>query len=317
MNFIQPGAITRLTTFFAQRRVLLISTLTVLGAAVLMGAYAAGGLVAGDPTIQPSKRPVAVASSPSEQASPSPTATPTPTPAPAHTAASTPKPAPASQSCANPKYTLAKNPSNPQDGITLGGFYITNDTWNAANYQLSQTMYICDYSNWYVVANMNNNQHDGAVKTYPNVHKDFNNMPKVSSFATITSSFAESGPHVGIYQYAYDIWLNGVGDGANEVMIWNDNFGQTPAGSKVATVSFDGRTYNVFKTSDNGYIALVDTANTTAGTINIKAMIDYLVSKGWLPASSTLGQIDYGAELVSTNGANATFRVTNFSLTAR
>jgi hypothetical protein len=230
--------------------------------------------------------------------------------------AATPSPTPPpSQSCPNPSHTIPLNTSDPQDGISIGDFYITNDTWNAANYQVSQTMYICDYTNWYVTATMNDNANDGAVKTYPNVHQDFNN-PKISSFKTISSSFAETGPHVGIYEYAYDMWLNGVAsNGSTEVMIWNDNNKQTPGGSKQASVSFDGRTYDVYK-GGSDYVAFVDMANTTSGTINILSFYNYIISKNWIPATSTIGQIDYGVELVSTNNVSAKFEVNNFSLTA-
>lgn len=38
--------------------------------------------------------------------------------------------------------------------------------------------------------------------------------------------------------------------------------------------------------------------------------------QGWIPASSTLGQIDYGAEIVSTDSAPATFAFTNFSISS-
>jgi hypothetical protein len=37
--------------------------------------------------------------------------------------------------------------------------------------------------------------------------------------------------------------------------------------------------------------------------------------KGWLSASSTLGQIDFGVEIVSTDGRNATLAFTDFSIT--
>jgi hypothetical protein len=52
-----------------------------------------------------------------------------------------------------------------------------------------------------------------------------------------------------------------------------------------------------------------------AGTVNIRAMLDYLISDGRVPANSTLGQICYGVEIVSTNGAPGTFRFNGFSLT--
>ena len=187
-----------------------------------------------------------------------------------------------SQTCSNPSHVLPLNSSNPQDGITLGGFYVDTDTWNAASYQVSQTMYICDYNNWYVVARMNNDSGDGAVKTYPNVHKDFDGAPAISSFGTITSSFAHTAPHVGIYEFAYDIWLNGVASkGSTEVMIWTDNYNQVPS-----------------------------------GTVNLLSFFNHIIAKGWIPTASTVGAIDYGVELVSTGGVNATFQVNDFSLTA-
>src|SRR5258708_12467626 len=81
--------------------------------------------------------------------------------------------------------------------------------WNISGYSVSQTLYACSYNNWYVVADMNNDSGDGAVKTYPNAHEDFSE-PAISSFHSISSTFAETSPHVGIYEDAYDISINGV-----------------------------------------------------------------------------------------------------------
>jgi hypothetical protein len=206
------------------------------------------------------------------------------------------------------------DPNNAQNGITLGGFYVDADTWNVANYQVTQTMYVCDYDNWYAVANMNNSAGDGAVKTYPNVHEDFGSSPLISSFKTISSSFAHTAPHVGIYEFAYDIWLNGVAsNGSTEVMIWTDNYNQVPSGSSVETVVLDGHSYDVHKSGS--YIAFVETTNVTSGTVNLMSFFNHIIAKGWIPSTSTLGAVDYGVELVSTNGTDATFQVNDFSLT--
>jgi hypothetical protein len=222
---------------------------------------------------------------------------------------------PGSPSCTNAPHVLPLNPSNPQDGITLGNFYVDTDTWNAASYPVSQTMYVCNYNSWYVVAKMDNATGDGAVKTYPNVHQDFGSAPALSSFSAISSSFAHAGPHLGIYEFAYDIWLNGVASsGSTEVMIWTDNFNQVPSGSVQETTSFDGQSYQVYKSGS--YIAFVDTANVTSGTVNLLEFFNHIISKGWIPSTSTLGAIDYGVELVSTNGMDATFAVNDFSLSA-
>ena len=219
-----------------------------------------------------------------------------------------------SQACTNPTTTLPLNPSNAQDGVTISEFYVDTDTWNAAGYTVAQTMYICDYDNWYVVAKMDNSKNDGAVKTYPNVHMDFNAAPAVSSFTAITSTFGHTGPHVGIYEFAYDMWLNGVADtNSTEVMIWTDNFNQVPSGSVQETVTFDGQSYQVYKSGS--YIAFVSMNNVTSGTLNLLSFFNHIISKGWVAASSTLGAIDYGVELVSTNGMSEMFTVDAFSLT--
>lgn len=198
----------------------------------------------------------------------------------------------------------------------LSPYFVADDMWNVSAYNVSQTLYACSYSDWYVVATMDNSNGDGAVKTYPNSHRDFDNEPAISSLSSITSTFAETSPGSGIYEDAYDIWLNGIASsGSTEVMIWNDNHGQTPSGSVQATVTFDGRSYAVWKTTGN-YIAFVPSANFTSGTVNLLEFFQWLMTKGWIPGTSTLGQVDYGVELVSTNGAPATFTFSNFSVNA-
>jgi Glycosyl hydrolase family 12 len=231
-----------------------------------------------------------------------------------HTSA--PPPAPSSAppaadaSCTHPQFTT----SDPTGGWTDGSYFVYNNMWNAAKYSVQQTLYACSFSNWYVVANMNNDSGDGAVKTYPNVHRDFSE-PAISSLHTITSTFAEQSPHRGIYEDAYDIWLNGVAtSGSTEVMVWTENFGQSPSGSLQGSASFGGRTYKVYR--GGNYIAFVADSNFTSGTVNLLSIFDWIMSKGWIGSGSTLGQVDYGAELVSTGGSPATFRFTDFSVSA-
>ena len=238
------------------------------------------------------------------------TATTTPPATPTHTTTPTPTAPPAPASCTNPAFVT----SDPNGGWSTNGYYVHNNMWNVSGYNVRETLSACAYNNWYVTATMDNSRGDGAVKAYPNVHKDYNE-PAISSFSSITSSFSETSPHVGIYEAAYDIWLNGVaGNGSTEMMIWNDNYHQVPAGSKQATVTFDGRSYTVWRTGT--YIAFVADSTFTSGSVDLLAMFKWLMSKGWLASNSTVGQIDYGFELVSTNGAPATFTVNNFSITS-
>jgi hypothetical protein len=147
-------------------------------------------------------------------------------------------------------------------------------------------------------------------------HRDFDSQPQISSFNSITSTFADTSPDSGIYEDAYDIWLNGIG-GANatEVMIWTDNHGQTPSGSVQGTVTMGGRSYTVWKTTGN-YIAFVPSTNFTSASMDLLAFFKWLMSKGWITDSATLGQVDYGVELVSTGGVPATFTFSDFSVNA-
>lgn len=225
------------------------------------------------------------------------------------TAKPTPKPtATVSKSCTKPVFVT----SDRNGGWSTSGYYVHNNMWNDGEVLGPETLYACSYHNWYVVSNQTNSA--GAVKTYPNVHKDYDDA-RISSFSRITSTFAATSPHVGIYNVAFDIWTNGVAaSGSTEIMIWTENFKQVPAGDKVGRLILGGRTYNVWKTSDSHYIALVPTVVMTSGSIDLLEIFKWLMSKGWLPADSTLGQIDYGVEIVSTDGKSATFRFTDFSI---
>ena len=233
-----------------------------------------------------------------------PTATPTP-PGP-------PPPAPPTGSvCTNPYFTT----SGSNGGITDHGYYVHNNLWNASGYPGTKgTTQVCSYKSWNHVGTASNNG-DGAVKTYPNVHKDYSGR-KISSFPRLTSTFAATSPGVGIYNVSYDLWLNGVPN--DEVMIWTDNRKQVPGGSKVASnVNVGGHTWDVYARGGNGYIALVPAngARLTSGTIDIKAILNYLVSKGRVASSATVDQICYGVEIVDTGGKPATWKFTNFSIT--
>jgi hypothetical protein len=201
----------------------------------------------------------------------------------------------------------------------LPPYFVFNNMWNASNYPVTQTLYACSYSDWYVVANMNNDSGDGAVKTYPNSHRDFDNAPAIGSLHSVTSTFAESSPQAGIYEDAYDIWLNGLATSTStELMIWTDNHGQRPSGSEQGSVTLGGRTYQVWRAMNGSspYIALVAEQNFTSGTVDLLSMFQWLIQKGWLSSNSTLNQVGYGPEIVSTGGTPETFSYSNFSVTA-
>jgi len=228
---------------------------------------------------------------------------------------------PAVLTCTDP-VVIPMAPDYAQSGITENDYYVTNDTWNADHYTgLSQTLHVCNYNSWYTLATMNNATGDGAVKTSPNVQETwYPTQTKLSRWKSITSQFSDLPPGVGsnygIWEFEYDIWLNGLADSnSTEVMIWTYNNGQSPRGSQSGSFTDGGQTYDVYRSSPPyQYIAFVDRRNNLSGQVNLLDFFKYVISRGWMPSSSTLDQICHGVELVSTNSKPEKFTVSNFSI---
>ncbi len=251
------------------------------------------------------------------------TSQPTPKPTLASTPTSTPPPAPRTPGqCTNPNFQT----SSDSGGTSYGNYYVTNNMWNRLS--VTQTLYSCNYNSWYVTSNMTSQ--GKAVQTYPNSQMTLNNQPAIGSLTGLSSTFTDgstpSGPGFD-YEYAYDIWLNGYGGQTHtELMIWNYNNGQLPSGKLAASVNIGGYTYKVYEGGNfdlcnpapcgGMYLAFVATNSLTSGNYNLLDFFNYAISKGWIfgGSSGRLWQVDYGAEICSTNGMNATFDFTNFSV---
>ncbi|GAB2562982.1 GH12 family glycosyl hydrolase domain-containing protein [Kribbella endophytica] len=241
-----------------------------------------------------------------------PTSTPTSTPT---TTTSTPTATPTTSTptsttspvgnCTNPVWTTSSN-NNQGEGRTFGAYYVHNNMWNNENgtYALGA----CNYNSWYVDVTQPL-PGDKGVQAYPNVHKDYDDVPlsKIQSakFAATTPANCSAC----IYNVAFDAWI---GDGLNnELMIWTDNKGQVPAGQKVGTVEFGGFTYDVWHTS--GYTAYVSRVTQKSGTMPLASFFNDMTSRGWAPKATTW-QVDYGVEVVSTGNTKQRFDFTDFSI---
>ena len=212
--------------------------------------------------------------------------------------------------CRSPEFTT----SEEDGGWSDGGYYVHNNMWNADEAG-PETLRACAYDNWYVESTQPDST---SVKTYPNVHKDINeqNGKPFNDYSVIRTTFAGRGPGVGIYDVAYDLWLNGVGDGdgVSELMVWTENLKQQPSGDKLETYTAGGSTYDVWA-DDDGYVAFVSRATQYSGSLDLKAMIAFAIGKGLIPPNPTVNQIGYGIEFCSTGGGKARFTLTDFSVT--
>jgi hypothetical protein len=206
--------------------------------------------------------------------------------------------------CTDPVFTTSADV-----GWTSNGFSVDQNMWN--NAAGTQTLHVCSHRSWYVTATQPDTP---SVKVYPNVHRDFDE-PRIDSLSQLRSGYGSAGPGRGVYEYAYDIWLNGVvTPGSTEIMIWTDNHGNTLHVPWRGTFSSRGRSYAVWRAGH--FIAFVG-PDTSSGDVDLLAFFRYVVARGWMAAESTLSQVDFGVEICSTDNSRAEFGVTDFSLVAR
>ncbi|MGA9061981.1 MAG: hypothetical protein WB341_09980 [Terracidiphilus sp.] len=208
---------------------------------------------------------------------------------------------------------------------------VQNGFWNSANAPAgsSQTMYSTSPGNWYVEANFANG--NTAVMSYPDSDAIYTD-PLLGSYASIYSSFAKDmslNSDTGA-EAAYDIWLNDYG---NEVMIWTDISNRSSAGCSgtLAQVSFGGSNgvpthlWDLWKCSSGEIVWQLDQQafgsgtptvyGLSSGSVDIYAMLTWLMTNGYLPLGTTIKQIEYGFEIASTGGVNEQFQVTGWSVT--
>ena len=202
-----------------------------------------------------------------------------------------------------------------QSNTPDGRFDLYNNEWNTSANPGPQTICGNSESDWQATSTQRAGNTE--VLTYPSVQLNYNggNGYPLSKFTSMTSSYAETMHAVSgtDAEAAYDIWLNGLN---KEVMIWVDNHGQAPAGSKVATTTFSGATWDLYETSDRSYLAFVREGNASSGTVDLLAALKYLQGRGDLAAGDVLWQVNFGWEICSTAGAPETFTVSTYSLTS-
>ncbi|XVS63081.1 glycoside hydrolase family 12 protein [Actinosynnema sp. CA-299493] len=187
-----------------------------------------------------------------------------------------------------------------------GGYTVRNNIWGSgAGFQ---SIWANSYGNWGVWANHPNT---GGVKSYPHSAKAVNR--KLSGLSRLSSSFNVSRPGSGAYATAYDIWAD---NHAYEIMIWVNKQGAVgPIGSKQATATVGGHTWDVYRGSNgsNAVFSFVRTGNTNAGTVDVLAVLKWIGARGWY-GDVTVGDVQFGFEITSSSGG-MDFMSNSFSIT--
>jgi hypothetical protein len=175
-----------------------------------------------------------------------------------------------------------------------GGYTVRNDVWGSG--AGPQVIWANSFSNWGVWANHPNT---GGVKSFG--HSARNVGRSLSSLSRLTSSFNVTVPGSGAYESAYDIWAN---NNAFEIMLWMNKTGAVgPIGTRQTSANVGGHNWDVFRGSNgaNQVFSFVRQGNTSAATVDIRAVLNWIRSRGWF-GDVTVGEVQFGFEITSSNG---------------
>lgn len=206
-------------------------------------------------------------------------------------------------------------------------YYIHNNAWNWGEGTQHELLYACNYNNWWAdIWGFHSPQ--GEVFMYPNTHLDIpdwhlTGKPLSTWPNQITGKFGGkvTNWNGGSYNVAWDLWLNGTGDG-NELMVWTDYHNADPWGTKRGTYTdaSSSKVYDVWWDGDK-YLAFISQTTQLSGTVDLRTMITYSISKGYIPANPVVNQLDYGIEVrdsgTATQASPARFTLTDFALTMK
>ena len=233
--------------------------------------------------------------------------------------------------------------AGPSSGLALGFaagqqsspnlLGVNQDPWSGG--QGPQVLSASSFQDWSVTAtDTDPSNAPGEVLTYPDASFNYYQLNTAASgytapqtqydlnnITSLTSEFTESMPQLSDLdaEAAYDMWLN---NWQTEIMVWVD----TSPGkdrdladdgmTKVGTYTYGGQNFALWR-SGSGitgfYVFLLD-HNETSGTVDLKAMLETMVSLGDIPPTSPLTQIPFGWEVSDTGGKPVTFSMSRFDV---
>jgi hypothetical protein len=210
---------------------------------------------------------------------------------------------------------------------------VNQDPWTGG--QGPQVLNASSVQDWSVTAtDTDPSNSPGEVLTYPDASFNYHELDTAASgytvppaqydlnnISSLTSDFTESMPQVSSLnaEAAYDLWLN---SWKTEVMVWVDT---SPAKdrnladdgmTKAGTYTYDGQNFALWHSGSgiSGFYVFLLDHNETSGSVDLKAMLETMVSLGYIPATSPLTQIPFGWEISDTGGKPVTFSLSRFDV---
>jgi hypothetical protein len=206
--------------------------------------------------------------------------------------------------CTNPVFATSNAEGADQINST---WVVNNDAWSGSHGP--QTINVCSQSSWSAVSN----QPDigGQVETYPDTEYFTNSTKTISAYNSITSTFAENFPMTGdSVDAGYDLWMN---NWSQEIMIWNEDAGDpTFYNTQGTPITIGGVNYEFIQRPAGDEQVFIRQNQEKSGSVDILAVLNYLVSKGLLSPSDVPTQLEYGVEICGTTGTQ-TFPMTGLT----
>jgi len=217
---------------------------------------------------------------------------------------------------------------NSQTSSVGGGTYIVqNNEWNSSASECVTTDGNADFT---VGNSAISNSTSGAPGGYPSIYQGchwglcssggLTSTPiQASNLSTgkVTTSWSTTQPGgSNDYDVAYDIWFNKTSTtntqpNCLELMVWlNHNGPVQPFGSQKATnVSIGGHTYNVWEGAQSTWNTVsytMTTGTTSVSNLDIGQLAQDAISRGYMPSSCWLIDVEAGFELWQGGGGLAT-----------
>jgi hypothetical protein len=211
---------------------------------------------------------------------------------------------------------------NEGPSYATSGFTVANNVWGSG--PGPECIWATDSTLWGFATHQPNT---GGVKSYPNIGVSPRLL--ISSMNSYASSFDITNPPDtnGTWEAAYDIWVRTPGGGNTriEIMLWFFVNKAGPISSIVGpgTPTVGGHTWIVHYGSNgsNATISFVRTSNTTSATVDILAVLKWLIANnptqyGPFTSAWTLDQVQWGWEISSDEGETQEFVNNCFSVSS-
>lgn len=202
--------------------------------------------------------------------------------------------------------------------IHYGDYWLNNNDWGSSNDGFGyQCVWLYDQNSWGAYCTHLGSNSSG-IKGYPSIvygkqgdveTNDY--LPKaISELGDVRTWWSWSGSG-NAWNAAYDLWFN---ESDYELMLWMQWENSWPMGNSLGVVyeniTLSGYNWDVYKKNNIFSFLLVEQQGWIS--LDLKPVIDFCVSEGWIPSSAELYRIEAGWEVI--NGGD--FKTKSFGISS-